>query len=309
MVRDQTIRVTSAHHGWRLDRSVLASIPTTTRALVREAVFRGTILINGRRAIKGIRLRRGDVIDIKELAEKADIKVQPEPDLPLQVLQEDTALFALDKPAGQPVHPLTYRETGTLLNALIGRYPELQSIGPNPLLPAVVHRIDTDTSGVVLAARTQAAYEALRAQFRTHQVRKTYMAVVHGRVRQAGQMESWLFHNRQGGQHRMVAPAPAPVGQRKKLRATTAYEPLDVHRDRTLLRVTIRTGVTHQIRCQLAYAGFPIVGDRLYGSSEITSSRLFLHAAELTLFHPADGRMLTFRSPLPDIFNLRQRQI
>ena len=162
MLTSQDITVSEPNAGERLDRVVLGRCGTSTRSLVLDAIGQAKILLNGRPAGKGVKVREGDTVRVVELAEAADVKVLPQPELPLAVVYEDADLIAIDKPAGQPVHPLDFRETGTLLNALIGRHPELQAVGDEPLLPAVLHRIDGDTSGLVLAAKNAAAYANLR---------------------------------------------------------------------------------------------------------------------------------------------------
>lgn len=306
MLMSFQIAVEPAEAGRRLDRVVLGRCGSSTRALVLDAIERGTILLNGRPADKGVKVRAGDSIRVVELAEAADLRVQPQPEMPLAVVHEDADILALNKPAGQPVQPLDFRETGTLLNAVMGRYPDLQGVGDDPLLPAVIHRIDADTSGLVLAAKNGNAYADLRAQFRRQSVPKIYLAVVHGEVPAAGKIESLLVHRAPTRDHRMavLGNRPPPRGQ-KPMRAVTAYEPLQSGGGKTLLKVTIFTGVTHQIRCQLAHAGFPILGDRIYGREGDPVARLHLHAAEMTIAHPAHGRELTLRCAPPAGFEKR----
>ncbi|MDI6774971.1 MAG: RluA family pseudouridine synthase [Verrucomicrobiota bacterium] len=296
MLTAHDITVEPAESGRRLDRVVLGRCASSSRALVLDAIGRWQVLLNGRPAGKGAKTKVGDVIRVVELAEAADVCVRPQPELPLTVIHEDADVLALDKPAGQPVQPLDFRETGTLLNAAIGRYPELQRLGDDPLLPAVIHRIDADTSGLVLAAKNEKAYANLREQFQAQTARKIYLAIVRGEARQAGRIESMLVHQSPTKGHRMIVlgDRPAPRGQ-KPMRAVTEYEPLECRGGRTLLRATIFTGVTHQIRCQLAHAGFPILGDRIYGADGDQSARLYLHAAQIAVAHPANGRELTVR--------------
>jgi 23S rRNA pseudouridine1911/1915/1917 synthase len=306
MLRDCEIEVRVDEAGMRLDRVILGRFTGTSRALVLDAIERGAVRVNGRVAPKGQKLSAGDRVHVDEIAEQSDVRVTPNPDLPLCVIYEDDALLAMNKPAGLPVHPLDYRETDTLANAMIARYPALAAIGDHPLMPALLHRIDTATSGLVLAAKTAPAYAHLWDQFRRQTVRKVYLAVVQGQMSAEGRMESQLIH-RPGEQHRMavLGDRPPPAGQRP-MRAVTAFEPLRSGGGLTLLQVTIFTGVTHQIRCQLAALGHPIVGDDLYGPAGTppAAKRLFLHAAEIACRHPTDGRDVTLTCPPPQAFSV-----
>ena len=305
MVRDGEIEVRDGEAGARLDRVILGRLAGVSRALVLDAIERGAVRVNGKAATKGLKVRPGDRIRIEQIPERADVRVAPNPQLALCVAYEDEALLAMDKPAGLPVHPLDFRETDTLANAMIARYPALAAIGGQPLMPALLHRIDTATSGLVLAAKTAPAYANLRRQFQRQTVRKIYLAVVQGEVTGGGQVESRLIH-RTGDQHHMavLGDRPPPAGQRP-MRAVTAYEPLRSAGGLTLLRVTIFTGVTHQIRCQLAAIGHPIVGDDLYGplGTPPAAERLFLHAAEIAFRHPTDARDVTLTCPPPPAFS------
>ena len=261
--------------GVRLDAVLLGTYPTTTRAFVREAVEGGKVLVNGRRAAKGLKLRGGEQIAVSELLEAEDNLVRPNPAIRPRVVFEDAALLGLDKPAGLPVQPLSCSETKTLMNGVAARYPECIPLGDRPLMAGALHRIDADTSGLVLAARTAEAFEALRAQFTAQTVKKTYHALVEGSVAVGGTLENDLVHDpslpfcrMSDARHNRLCEA-----EKRKLRplhAVTNFKPIGhttvENEERPLLEVTIYTGVTHQIRAQLALAGFHIVNDRLYGA-------------------------------------------
>jgi 23S rRNA pseudouridine1911/1915/1917 synthase len=309
MIREQTFTIGDDEAGERFDRVLSRRFPSAPRAQVVAAIAGGAATLNGRPAPKGAKVRAGDRAAVAELAEASDVRVQPQPELPLAVVYADAGLLALDKPAGQPTQPLSFRETGTLANALAARYPEVATVGGDPLMGGILHRLDAGTSGLVLAARNEAAYAALREQFRQQTVRKVYLAVVEGEVAIGGRLEAQLAHlPSQRGHMIVLGDEGAPEGQRP-LRAVTEYEPLEYGAGRTLLRVTIFTGVTHQIRCQLAHAGFPIVGDAVYGTApaEGTGTRHLLHAAEITLAHPASGEALTIACPPPAEFAAARR--
>lgn len=297
MIENLELRVELAEDGRRLDLFVEARAPTTTRRLAREAIGAGRVTVNGAPAAKGLKVRSGDIVAVARLLESKDWKVQPDPFQPLEILEEDDELMALNKPAGMPVHPLRPEQTGTLANGLIARHPELAVLGDDPLFPALIHRLDTATSGLVLAAKTAAAYRALRLQFQQREVFKIYLALVLGHPPASGEIDGYLAHHKKSSGKMRVVSGAGPGA----LRAVTRFEKLQEVGAFALLRVTIRTGVTHQIRCQLAAQGHPVVGDRVYGgpSSPALPARHFLHAAELIFRQPATGAPRHLEAPLP----------
>ena len=205
----------------------------------------------------------------------------------IEILHEDEAIVVIDKPPGVIVHPAPGHETGTVTDALARRFPQMANVG-SPERPGVVHRLDIETSGVMVFAKTQGAYLNLRRQFESHKtVEKTYLAVVHGTPRpKSGTIDS-------------------PVG-RDQLSAVTHWRTLGRHDGISLVEFSIETGRMHQIRIHAAKLGCPIVGDGTYGSAEKDRrmrrrpSRLLLHAAELSFIHPASGRRVTFTAPPPN---------
>ena len=293
-----------------LDAVLLGTYPTTTRAFVREAVEGGKVLVNGRRAAKGLKLRGGEQIAVSELLEAEDNLVRPNPAIRPRVVFEDAALLGLDKPAGLPVQPLSCSETTTLMNGVAARYPECIPLGDRPLMAGALHRIDADTSGLVLAARTAEAFEALRAQFTAQTVKKTYLALVEGSVAVGGTLENDLVHDPSLPFCRMIDARHNRLceAEKRKLRplhAVTNFKPIGhttvENEERTLLEVTIYTGVTHQIRAQLALAGFHIVNDRLYGAFAVENQTGHgLHAWAAAFRHPVSGEEMEIRTSLPD---------
>ena len=296
--------------GVRLDAVLLGTYPTTTRAFVREAVEGGKVLVNGRRAAKGLKLRGGEQIAVSELLEAEDNLVRPNPAIRPRVVFEDAALLGLDKPAGLPVQPLSCSETTTLMNGVAARYPECIPLGDRPLMAGALHRIDADTSGLVLAARTAEAFEALRAQFTAQTVKKTYLALVEGSVAVGGTLENDLVHDPSLPFCRMIDARHNRLceAEKRKLRplhAVTNFKPIGhttvENEERTLLEVTIYTGVTHQIRAQLALVGFHIVNDRLYGAFAVENQTGHgLHAWAAAFRHPVSGDEMEIRTSLPD---------
>ena len=296
MKENLTIAVPAELAGSRADAAVLALCPFSCRRAVAKAFAEGAVSRDGtdRPCAKGERVRAGDALRVSRLYEKDDLRVEPEPDAPLEVVYEDAWLVGVCKPAGQDCHPLDFGERGTLAGALVARYPEMAGIGEDPLVPALLHRIDGGTSGLVLAARTREAYAAVRAQFEAQTVAKEYLALVEGRVVAPGAVSGYLAHSYRGGEMRMVAAAPGHHGARA-LKAETYYRPLRAEGRGTLLAVTIRTGVTHQIRSQLASIGHPVAGDVLYGAApdpKWKPGTHALHSWKAEFRHPGSGRMV-----------------
>ncbi len=302
MILDVTFTVTEAEAGHRLDSVLCARFPASCRACCRRAIETRQVRVNGQPARKGVKVRAGSAIRVLRLTERADQRVRPDAAVPVRILFEDQALLAADKPAGMPVHPLSGDETGTLMNGLVARYPELAAVGDPPLMAGALHRIDTGTSGVVLVARSAAAFDAVRAQFTEQSVEKIYLALVEGHVALPGHLVHGLAHQ-PGLPYCKMTDARALSGPQRVLHAETAYRPLGWHGRDTLLEVTIRTGVTHQIRCQLALNGMPIVGDTLYGARAMTGgTRFFLHAREIRFRHPQSHLPCVLQAPLaPDL--------
>ena len=297
MIRELKIEVPAADAGKRLDLFLAARLPGATRPLVSRAIERKAVRVNDRPAAKGIRLAAGDRVFVAELLEVEDWKAAPNAELPLVVLHEDPAFLVLDKPAGLPVHPLEPGDTRTVVSALIARYPALADIGPDPLFPAIAHRLDADTSGLLLVARDEPTYRSFRRQFQVGAVEKRYVALVGGDVGAEGRLDQFLAHAG-GASHRMIVVRDGTRG-RRPMRAITEYAPRERLPGHTLLDVRIRTGVTHQIRCQLASIGHPVAGDALYGARSQDVPRLFLHAAEIAFRHPRTAAACRFQAPLP----------
>ncbi len=293
----------------RLDAALLSRFPSSTRAFAREAIEAGEVLVNGRRASKGMKLRGGETIEIISLAEAVDNVVAPNPAVVVPCVFEDDSMLAYDKPAGMPVQPLSRAELTTMMNGVVARHPECIPLGDRPLMAGALHRIDADTSGLVLVARTAAAFEALRSQFSAQTVKKTYLALVEGAVSAGGTLENDLVHDptlpfcRMIDLHnnRLTRPQCARL---KPLHAVTNFKPVGTttveNEERTLLEVVIYTGVTHQIRAQLALAGMHIVNDRLYGAFAVENQKGHcLHALAASFVHPASGVQTELCTPPP----------
>lgn len=256
--------------GSRLDR-YLARTLDLSRGYVRRLLARGRIRLEGRPAAKGTELRAGDAIELLPFRHPSE-GPRAAPHVRLDVLARAGGLVAIDKPAGLPTHPLDYEEADTALNGLLARFPELRGVGEGGLRSGVVHRLDTNTSGVLAFATEQAAWERARDAFRARRVEKRYVAVVHGCFERAVLAD---FRLAPRGDH-MVRVS------RGGLPARTRFTPLAPGRHTSLLEARPETGVMHQIRASLAALGHPVVGDARYDSPTALSRHL-LHATELRL--------------------------
>jgi 23S rRNA pseudouridine1911/1915/1917 synthase len=225
------------------------------------------------------------------------------------VLQEDEHLLALDKPVGVSMHPLEAGETGTLANAVLARFPDVIGASPEERCPGLVHRLDRETSGVVLWARTRETFDALRAQFAAKTVEKRYHALVDGFVEGVGELAVPLAHDPKDAKKMVATPYPAEAEELKARPAITRYRTLGQGAEATLVEVEIPTGVMHQIRAHFAFVGYPVLGDTLYGGRTLEGlDRHLLHASSIGFEHP-DGSRKVIRSPLPEEFRRALKQL
>jgi 23S rRNA pseudouridine1911/1915/1917 synthase len=292
MAASETIfELTAVQGGERLDRFVAAALPQLSRAAVQRLIKAGHIQVNDQPAKASLRLEVGDRVHVTlPPAEPTDI--QPEA-IPLAVLYEDADLAAVDKPAGMVVHPAHGHTGGTLVNAALARWPEMAAVG-GPERAGIVHRLDKDTSGVIVLAKTPAALEALQAQFKARTIYKRYLALVEGTpATPTGLIDAPIGRDQRQRKRMAVRHDGRP--------AVTRYTLLEDFDSHSLLAVEPQTGRTHQIRIHLAWLGHPVVGDLVYGfrKQRIKMKRFFLHAAELELDSPSTGERLKFEAPLP----------
>lgn len=278
--------------GERLDHWLAAQVPTLSRSQVTRLLEEGAIHLDGVVPRKpGMKLSAGQVVELRP-PQAPDETPQAEA-IALQVLYEDGQVLVINKPAGMVVHPAPGHTGGTLVNAILARFPDL-SDPEQPERPGIVHRLDRDTSGVLIVARDAAARRFLQRQFRRRATGKEYVALVLGRPETArGTVEGPI------GRHPSQRQKRAVVGDGRP--AVTHYETLEAFDDATLLLVKPVTGRTHQIRVHLAAIGLPVAGDELYGPRRRRIpglNRHFLHASLLTITLP-DGEPRTFEAPLP----------
>lgn len=285
----------------RLDGFLRQCLPYLSRQELHRAIAENLFLHNGRVARKGDRVSGGDRLSFVGPADMLSDAPPPAPQLEITIIYEDESILAVDKPAGLPTHGFSGRDGATLANFLAAQRPGILNVGTSRWEPGLVHRLDIETSGVVLIAKTQAAFDALREQFRRREIKKIYLALVWGQPIERGTIELALAHDR-GDRRRMVAVQhPERSTDRRLWRATTHYHVVASAGGLSLLEVEMETGVTHQIRVHLSSNGYPIVGDSLYGADYPESfglARHFLHARRLTLRHPASGQLFSIDAEL-----------
>lgn len=291
--------VPEALAGERLDR-VVALLADVSRSDAAAIVTAGGAAVDGETAATGkVRLRAGQRITIDESLAPQAQPPQPDPSIRVRVVLEDDDLVIIDKPAGLVVHPGAGNPDGTLVNGLLARYPEIASVG-EALRPGIVHRLDAGTSGLLVVARTAAAYYGLVDALSSHRVERTYRALVWGYPANA----SGVIDAPIGRDHRDPMRMAVVVDGKP---SRTQYRVLERFRspaEVSLLECRLETGRTHQIRVHLAAVGHPVVGDATYGGarSALVADRPVLHAAALDFRHPLTGVEIAATSPLPDDF-------
>ena len=286
----------------RLDKLLLVRYPGFSRSRIEGLVKAGYVTVNGATAGKaGMKVSETDEIEV-EIPPPVPAVPEPE-DIPLKVVFEDADMLVVDKAPGMVVHPAPGHFTGTLVNALLHRCPDLSGIG-GVARPGIVHRLDQDTSGLIVVAKSQKAMEGLVRAFATHEhVVKTYLAVCHGAPRLAsGRLENLI------GRHPVDRKRMAVVDRNGKPAVTnwTVLPDATAVPGVSLVRCVIETGRTHQIRVHMASLGSPVAGDRVYGKPPLDKrldpvpARQLLHAWRLELWHPVKGVRMAFEAPVPE---------
>lgn len=290
--------------GQRLDIFLAQVEPTISRSHVKHVIEEGDVLVNGKAPKVSQHLKEGDVII---LTQRPPIEATALPqDMLLNIVYEDEAIIVINKPAGMVVHPAPGNPDNTLVNALLFHCHDLSGIG-GVLRPGIVHRLDKDTSGLIVAAKSDDAHRQLSAQFEKHDVHKKYLALVWGDVK--------------GNTGEIVLPVGRHANNRKKMStkskrgkdALTLWKVRERYGVATLLEVEIKTGRTHQIRVHLSDRGYPVIGDQVYGNSAKINTvkdpllkakikefnRQALHAAQLSFIHPQKGERVVFTADMP----------
>lgn len=287
----KTIELTADRAGERLDLFVARRRPDLSRSRIRHLIDEGLVTVDGAQAKASAKIVAGAVVTVN-VPPPEKLALEPE-EIPLSIIYQDDDLIVLDKPAGLTVHPAPGHPRGTLVNALLAACPDLKGIG-GALRPGIVHRLDKDTSGLMVVAKNDRTMRALQAQLKAREVKKTYVALVRGVPDpREGLIEAPIGRNPKNRKKMAVV-----AGGRE---AQTKYRVTDVIGDGAyaLLEVEPVTGRTHQIRVHLSALGHPIVGDATYGRRSDVVGRQFLHASKLEFSMPSSKRMIEFQSPLP----------
>ncbi len=276
----------------RLDTFLSQKIMELSRSQLQKAIDQEKVKVNRIIRRSSYRLKEGDRVEVEfEIAEPEKIEGE---DLPLEVIYKDKHLLVIDKPSGMVVHPGPGNRRGTLVNALLFHFPQLEGVGPKER-PGIVHRLDKETSGVMVVAMTLKAYRELQKQFKARQVKKVYSGLVRGKMPKKEGIIDWAL-----GRH-VKHGQRISVKTKKPRSAETHYSVQEEIGDFNLLEIRPVTGRTHQIRVHFAASGHPLVGDTRYGrrKSKPKCARLFLHASALSFLHPESGERVEFTSPLP----------
>ncbi len=287
----KTLELVADRSGERLDSFIARRQPELSRSRVRQLIDEGLVSVDGKHAKPSAKVMNGSVVSVS-VPPPVEMELEPE-EIPLTIIYQDENVIVVDKPAGLTVHPAPGHPRGTLVNALLAACPDLRGIG-GTLRPGIVHRLDKDTSGLIVVAKNDRANRALQAQLKAREVKKTYIALVRG-----------VPQPREG----MIE---APIGRNPKNRkkmavvangrdAQTKYRVVEVLGDGeySLVEAQPISGRTHQIRVHLAALNHPIVGDATYGKKSELVDRQFLHASKLDFAMPVSQRRIEFESPLP----------
>jgi len=279
----------------RLDKFLVGLLQEFSRSRIQGLIADGFVDVNGHAAKKaGQTLESGSNVTVR-IPPAAPTALVAE-NIPLDILFENEDLIVINKPAGMVVHPAAGHASGTLVNAVLGYDPEIEGIGGEER-PGVVHRLDKETSGLILLAKNERAHRWLQDQFRLRKVEKTYLALVDGKPpTPSGRVEAYI--GRDASHRKRLAIVPESRGRE----AISEYKTVESFKDHTLLEFHPLTGRTHQIRLHCAFLGCPIVGDKIYGkkNSSIELGRHFLHAYRLKIVLPGEQESRHFEAPLPD---------
>lgn len=282
--------------GLRLDKYLAEQFPDKTRTSLQKLIDNQAVLVNGQESSKNYKLKAQDCVTV-EIPEPVELDVCPQ-NIPLEIVYEDDALLVVNKPKGMVVHPAPGNPDGTLVNALLYHCGDSLSGINGVIRPGIVHRIDKNTSGLLMIAKNDAAHQSLAAQIKEHSFLREYEAVVYGRV--------------QEDSGTVCAPIGRSKADRKKMcvtaqnskEAVTHFTVLRRYRRFTHIRCRLETGRTHQIRVHMAYLGHPVAGDEVYGPKKVITqlNGQCLHAKVLGFVHPVTGQWMQFDSDLPDYF-------
>ena len=275
--------------GERLDRFLDRRCPDLSRSRIQALISEGNAILDGGAAKPSTKTRQGQTVVVR-VPEPAPSELEPQ-NIPLSIVYEDDDLLVVDKPAGLTVHPAPGHPDGTLVNAVLAHCPNLQGIG-GTVRPGIVHRLDKDTSGLMVVAKNDPTHRSLSDQLKARAFTKVYIALVHGRVTPSEAIIDAPIGRSNANRQRMS------ITERGR-EAVTKYRVLRHYPAHTLVEIRPTTGRTHQIRVHFASIGYPLVGDATYGKPDNRLNRHFLHASTLGFLHPAKEEFQEFTSPLP----------
>lgn len=300
------VRLEPAHAGWRLDRALAAAVPTLSRERLKSLIRSGAVEARGAPVRDPALKVKGDEALRVAVPEPTPAHNEPQ-DIPLTIVFEDEHLLVLDKPAGLVVHPAAGNFDGTLVNALLHHCAgKLSGVG-GVARPGIVHRIDKDTSGLLVVAKTDVAHEGLGKQFAAHSIDRRYLAIVSGVPRTAGGTVDAPLARSAANRKKIAIVEAKDIGRRGK-RAVTHWKRLEALKEAALVECSLETGRTHQVRVHMASIGHPLLGDPVYGRAGKSHGKLLkdlgfhrqaLHAAALGFTHPVTKNRLSFSSPMP----------
>lgn len=278
--------------GVRLDKA-LADLTELSRSQANDEIKKGTVLVNGKAVKAKYAVKVGDVVTYE--VPKEEVLEYTAENIPLDIIYEDDDVAVVNKPQGMVVHPSVGHTSGTLVNALMYHIKDLSSIN-GVIRPGIVHRIDKDTSGLLMIAKNDKAHNALAAELKDKKSLRKYVAIVHGNIpNDRGVIEAPIGRSEKDRKKQAVTAKGKP--------AVTHFKVLERFGNYTLVELTLETGRTHQIRVHMAYIGHPVAGDPLYGPRKtLKSDGQFLHAQTLGFTHPTTGETLTFTAEAPAIF-------
>ncbi|MFQ6791267.1 MAG: RluA family pseudouridine synthase [Thomasclavelia sp.] len=285
----------------RLDKVIAKRLPEYSRTRIQEMINLGNVLVNHKKEKANYKIKMGDLIEIEVLPNQ-DLAIEAE-DIPLKIVYEDNDLIVVDKPSGMIVHPSPGIVHGTLVNALLYHCQDLSGInGVNR--PGIVHRIDKETSGLLVVAKNDHAHRVLSQQLKNHDMTRSYIALVHGLIpHQYGKVDAPIGRDNKDRQKMAVTSANSK-------HAVTNFTVLRRYRSMSLIECRLETGRTHQIRVHMSYIGYPVYGDPKYGwrKDDLTYGQ-FLHAKKLGFIHPTTNRYMEFESELPEYFKEKLNQL
>ncbi|MGH7848083.1 MAG: RluA family pseudouridine synthase [Candidatus Binatia bacterium] len=288
--------------GARLDACLRRLLPHVSLRELKKALAEGAFQVNQKKRKKGYVVRAGELISFHGPNVVLAQEPLPRHSTNVRIVYEDEAILVVDKPAGMATHGFSARETDSLTNHLVAIRPELRNIGKSLWEPGLVHRLDRETSGLVLVAKEQETFSDLRAQFRSQRVHKKYWALLRGDTPKQGSIDYPIIHDPKNRRKMKALVDPAAHRGQKRWRAVTRYRTLAQDHGFSLVEVEMLTGVTHQIRAHFVTLGNPLVGDSLYGPGHSLSpplKRHFLHAFYLGCRHPKSGAAVAWQSPMP----------